>query len=321
MFDIKHNRGQFIILYIGGILLTFICGSFFNAQLSSINSKFLLGLGVAHVLTLFFFNYIFFNYISSEEESEKSKRQIEDGNFIQTAGYLHTLIGFIVAVGLVGDDIDNINNLLSPLSSALVTSLLGWFLGGILVYEGEHKQPSLNEEIADAVAKEVEKALSESLKGLQENLEEYTKSFGNSFDELTEGISNGFDELNKKSQSLSFTFDTLNSTIKSKTSDLSTSCNGLITTIDIKRTTLDASFQEINDVVRSQKEPLANSFQGINTILDSQQQPLSDSFQRINNVLEQQQQPLSDSFQAINTVLKQQQQPLSDSFQAINTVL
>ena len=52
------------------------------------------------------------------------------GDKIQTAGYLHTLIGFTAALVRLDPDSFNLISILVPLASALMTSIIGWFLGG-----------------------------------------------------------------------------------------------------------------------------------------------------------------------------------------------
>nr|VFJ86367.1 MAG: hypothetical protein BECKH772A_GA0070896_1000125 [Candidatus Kentron sp. H]VFJ88199.1 MAG: hypothetical protein BECKH772B_GA0070898_1000116 [Candidatus Kentron sp. H]VFJ95426.1 MAG: hypothetical protein BECKH772C_GA0070978_1000225 [Candidatus Kentron sp. H] len=56
------------------------------------------------------------------------------GERIQTAGYLHTLIGFSIALLHVRGSQEgfNIIEVMQPLGSALITSILGWFAGGEL---------------------------------------------------------------------------------------------------------------------------------------------------------------------------------------------
>lgn len=54
---------------------------------------------------------------------------------IQTAGYLHTLIGFTAAllnISQINAEQFSFIPLLAPLGSALITSILGWFVGGEL---------------------------------------------------------------------------------------------------------------------------------------------------------------------------------------------
>ena len=202
------NRQTFLTIYFVGTGLTLFCGLLLIYQVSFIAPKFLLVLGTTHVLGLFFLTVF---------RDEKSKRKIEDGNFIQTAGYLHTLIGFIVAVGLVGDNIANLNNLLSPLSSALITSLLGWWLGGFISSQGEHEEDSLKKEIANSVAEAVAETLDRELK-------QYTK-----------GISKSFAKLNKESQSLAPTIESLNTTIENQKKPLSESLQGISNVLDSQR--------------------------------------------------------------------------------------
>lgn len=54
------------------------------------------------------------------------------GARVQLAGYLYTLIGFIISVLSMDNSNFTIENLIFPLGTALVTSLLGWFFGGLL---------------------------------------------------------------------------------------------------------------------------------------------------------------------------------------------
>ena len=88
----------------------------------------LFAVGVLHMLIL----------IASAYTVPRSLRT-EPGNQVQTAGYLHTLIGFSVALlllqGTLGDPPQrfNLSLILGPLGSALLTSILGWFLGGEII--------------------------------------------------------------------------------------------------------------------------------------------------------------------------------------------
>ena len=53
------------------------------------------------------------------------------GSRVQTAGYLHTLIGFSVAMAHVSVTQDfSAGQVMVPLSAALITSILGWLFGG-----------------------------------------------------------------------------------------------------------------------------------------------------------------------------------------------
>lgn len=52
------------------------------------------------------------------------------GTKIQTAGYLHTLIGFSSALFRISPDSFTMASFMIPLGSALTTSIIGWFVGG-----------------------------------------------------------------------------------------------------------------------------------------------------------------------------------------------
>jgi len=61
------------------------------------------------------------------------------GSRVQLAGYLYTLIGFIISILSLDDAEFSVENLIFPLGTALVTSLLGWFFGGLLIDADEEQ--------------------------------------------------------------------------------------------------------------------------------------------------------------------------------------
>jgi len=87
--------------------------------------------GLSHLLVLVVWGFFFLPQSLKEEA----------GNRIQTAGYLHTLIGFASALILLGGSSLNqgeLNEVLYPLGSALSTSIVGWLLGGEISSLGEN---------------------------------------------------------------------------------------------------------------------------------------------------------------------------------------
>jgi methyl-accepting chemotaxis protein len=88
-------------------------------------------LGVTHMLVLLGVSFM-----------TDVKDRVQAGEQVQTAGYLHTLIGFAVALLLIRSSINStgaefgIATVLGPLGSALVTSIIGWFVGGLIIRSG-----------------------------------------------------------------------------------------------------------------------------------------------------------------------------------------
>lgn len=83
-------------------------------------SEFLLVVGLTHLLLLVVWGLLLL---------PRSLKQAA-GERVQTAGYLHTLIGFAAALlSLDRGDVE-LSAVLYPLGSALSTSIIGWLLGG-----------------------------------------------------------------------------------------------------------------------------------------------------------------------------------------------
>ena len=122
----KSSRGLFLV-YIGGIFVAMALAYLITYQ--GLPPGFLLAEGCLHLICLVILG------IASKSPSLK----LYAGERIQTAGYLHTLIGFSVAIGLVGTKtitINNVQELLTPMSSALWTSIIGWLCGSEIAAQG-----------------------------------------------------------------------------------------------------------------------------------------------------------------------------------------
>lgn len=94
----------------------------------------LLATGVVHILCLV--------YLANKVKNI-SYLVVSAGNRIQTAGYLHTLIGFAAALLVLSKSGFQVSDLSIPLATKLFTSLLGWFFGGEFIAEGEADNISL----------------------------------------------------------------------------------------------------------------------------------------------------------------------------------
>lgn len=103
----------FRFVYIFGIVLAIVVS--FSQKGSSKN---LLILSVLHV--------VFLCLLACFQPNKKAA-----GNRVQTAGYLHTLVGFTAALLLLKNyQPGNFHQVLFPIGSALFTSIIGWLFGG-----------------------------------------------------------------------------------------------------------------------------------------------------------------------------------------------
>jgi archaellum component FlaC len=85
-----------------------------------------LAVGIQHMIALVLLG--FFAIIKERDDN------IEVGNRVATMGYLHTLIGTSVALIMTSkfggaEMIEHIDTIISPIGSALITSIIGWAFG------------------------------------------------------------------------------------------------------------------------------------------------------------------------------------------------
>ncbi|AFZ42593.1 hypothetical protein PCC7418_0359 [Halothece sp. PCC 7418] len=122
----QSSLAGFTFIYVLGILLGMVI-----AISQVFSTEILLIEGLSHLFILVIWGFFFLPQSQKEEA----------GNRIQTAGYLHTLIGFASALILLGSSAFNqgeLNAILYPLGSALSTSIVGWLLGGEISSLGEN---------------------------------------------------------------------------------------------------------------------------------------------------------------------------------------
>jgi len=127
----QSSLAGFTFIYVVGIILGMII-----AISQVFSTEILLIEGLSHLLVLVIWGFFFIPQSLKEEA----------GNRIQTAGYLHTLIGFASALILLGNSAFNqgdLNAILYPLGSALSTSIVGWLLGGEISSLGEKYEKKL----------------------------------------------------------------------------------------------------------------------------------------------------------------------------------
>ena len=117
----------FIYTYACGIIIAMLAsitggqGVIFGKIYMEDYSIYILPFSLTHMLLLILLGY----------RLPLSRRNLA-GDRVQTAGYLHTLIGFSAALLHVSTHDFNLSEIMSPLGSALITSIMGWFAGGEL---------------------------------------------------------------------------------------------------------------------------------------------------------------------------------------------
>lgn len=141
-FRFKNRKLEFLIqVYVWGILLTGLLAVVLAFTRVTVPSFLILIAGVLHLLWLIFLSF----QLNNVQERYRSYVLTQAANRIQSAGYLHTLIGFLYAISSLGNLGSDASNLAVPLSSALVTSLLGWLAGGEIAAKGEYENPNVEQ--------------------------------------------------------------------------------------------------------------------------------------------------------------------------------
>ncbi len=141
----------------------------------------LLAASVLHIFILSLYSYFFVN----------KNRSLIVGTKIQTAGYLHTLIGFIVAVLSLQKGGIELEQIFMPIGSALSTSLLGWWFGGIITdsdaSSSELKIKTEAEKLAaelsgfSAIIRDIQERYIKTLNDASDKIEDVTKKQANMY--------------------------------------------------------------------------------------------------------------------------------------------
>lgn len=137
----KFSLKYFKFIYISGILVAIVIALSGNIfEIIPDLSKYILSVSLGHMIVLVCLGFSSYKFIRSDF-----------GSRIQTAGYLHTLIGFSAAL-LKISEIDpsdfKMVSILAPIGSALTTSIIGWLFGGEIYskFKDEDDKKSLQTE-------------------------------------------------------------------------------------------------------------------------------------------------------------------------------
>ncbi len=145
--------------------------------IKNINSKNLfLILGITHMALLVILG--FWSIIKFEDDN------VEVANRVSTMGYLHTLIGTsiaLIAMGSIenGDISTNMNLIIIPIGSALITSIIGWAFGKEMERDRYRFVSSKREDVDDSL-----EFLAEKIRMVGLNLEATSMEWGASIDRI-----------------------------------------------------------------------------------------------------------------------------------------
>lgn len=165
---------SFVKIYVWGVVLAGIAAAISVITDIPILALLAFVIGVSHLCCLIYLG----SRINDVQEYYRSYVLTQAGNRIQSAGYLHTLVGFLSSIAAVGRTEFEISDLAIPLSGALLTSLLGWLAGGEISAQGESESPDIEREARKVVValESYSQKLENIQKGYSQRLEkEYTQ--------------------------------------------------------------------------------------------------------------------------------------------------
>lgn len=131
MFSRSRQLNLVIQVYIASIAITVVTAIFIGLFLKVASSWLIMVVGVTHLLLLLYFAW---------RVGDRPYVLTRAGNQVQSASYLHALIGFSSAIITLGQGNFSISALSFLLASALLTSLIG------LWARGETESPNLEKD-------------------------------------------------------------------------------------------------------------------------------------------------------------------------------
>ncbi len=304
----KTNRKVFFWSYFGGLFLAIILGCF--ATVIPVLTWVLLIEGVSHIGFLSFLGW----------RSKSPPFRIYAGERIQTAGYLHTLIGFCVAIMLLSKDnvgIESTETWLAPMGSALITSILGWFCGGEIAYKEDDSLDKAIKKIEtafDNLQTRQEEAFDnlqtrqeEAFKNLQNTIAKMLKSyliqlakvFTRQNKNTDEKIENLVIKLQENNESIIERFNQLNSIVKDESD------------------TLQETFGQLNKAIKNESKSVPQSLEQLSSVISKQSQDLRNSFEVLNNVIGNNSSSFSDNLEKLETESKNAVNSMSGTSQSV----
>ena len=257
-----------------------------------------MAIGIQHMVLLVGLG--FFSIISERDDN------IEVGNRVATMGYLHTLIGTSVALIMTSkfggaEMIEHIDTIISPIGSALITSIIGWAFGKEMERERYRYNLSSTEESDNALeflAQKVRKA------GIQ---------IEQSSNRWVEHIENSTTQLVETSQKLESTMSSANQTAQQSIDELSKSFTALYNSMhdnlelmsSIIERDLQSSAKESQRVMESSMKQFQDQFDLIQRQVDNVQRTFDASSKDANRVFKNSIETFDDGLSQMSMIAKE----------------
>ncbi len=285
----QTSRKVFLAFYLGGIFLAMFLGSLMIGYPEY--TWFLLIEGILHILFLSIWGF----------SSKSSSFKIFAGERIQTAGYLHTLIGFSVAITLLGTgsiSIEAKETWLAPMGSALVTSILGWLLGGEIAYKED-----------DSVDKAIEK-IGEAFENLELKQVDVLEKYLNNLPRFSPQQNNISDQK----------IENLVITVQKNNQFIIEMLNQFRLIIKEESETLKQTFHQLNHAMENESESVPQSLKRLNSIIEDQSETLRYTFKQLNSVIEENSQSFSGNLKQLQTESKNAVNSMSDTTKSVQSI-
>lgn len=191
----------------------------------------------------------------------KRPENIIAGNKIQTAGYLHTLIGFAAALFKIDPGHFSIAAIMIPLGSALSTSIIGWFAGGEIAERGgtlddiaaKGEMEKLIDELKGFAAA-VRQVHAEYIRAMRKAKQSFEK-LHDSQNHLLESALAGIKKLNSKFAELKNTAEDMTRTIKAGSEAMQKNLgDDFIDAIETVKTNSRLAAEELGKTAESAKD-------------------------------------------------------------------
>ncbi|NEO33167.1 MAG: hypothetical protein F6K36_22630 [Symploca sp. SIO3C6] len=274
----KISEKWFSTVYIGGVILAIVLGGII-IYVEPPKTWLLLIEGLCHLSILVYLGY----------QITTPSVKLYAGERIQTAGYLHTLIGFSVAMSLLGtrqinvDNLQDLHNLLFPMGSALLTSIMGWLFGG---------------EIAEQEKYSVDQANLDLLHALK-NYSQEIREFKNKQTSILQG---------HQSQILDF--------YKQNSQELDNKLNKLVVQIGEYNELILVTFNQFNSMLEDESQSLRHTFNQLNSVIEEQSySTLPRVFNQLGSVIEENSHSLSTSFEDLQSESQKVAESMSNTTQ------
>lgn len=286
----KDKFGLLVKSYVIGIALTIVIAFLQIFTTFNIPAILILIVGIVHLSWLIILGYGL---------GDQPYLLIGAGNRIQSAGYLHTLIGFITALSLLQQDKFEIAQFAVPISSALITSLMGWLFGGEITAKGETDKPELEKatsQIVNALQEyylNIEKIQEQHLDLYKTNLVNMEKAYNTSLEQVENTYKSHLDKLEQAHkehankllglyQKHNQNLDTLYINLEKNSNAIKEAFGKVENELSQGAARVSGEFRLVEIQLNKGAEEIKQSFGKVKSTVDGQTQSLNNSLQNYN---------------------------------------